>query len=97
MGSNPFCSHFIPGWFRLWLYVFLLIILTHGFWLQDQTQFYQIRSNGGLLTTRCIEIEPNPKYLNSEFCYILKVIYFVVLEKKCESKFDVNELMHFVW
>uniref|UniRef100_H2ZPM4 Gelsolin-like domain-containing protein n=1 Tax=Ciona savignyi TaxID=51511 RepID=H2ZPM4_CIOSA len=35
--------------------------------------FYQIRSNGGMLTTRCIEIDPNPKMLNSEFCFILKV------------------------
>ncbi|XP_076808004.1 protein flightless-1 homolog [Clavelina lepadiformis] len=39
----------------------------------DQPQFYHIRSNGGLLTTRCVEIETNPKLLNSEFCYILKV------------------------
>ncbi|XP_078491271.1 protein flightless-1 homolog isoform X2 [Ciona intestinalis] len=40
---------------------------------EDLTQFYQIRSNGGMLTTRCVEIEPNPKLLNSEFCFILKV------------------------
>jgi len=39
----------------------------------DKTQFYQIRSNGGYLTSRCIEIDANPKLLNSEFCYILKV------------------------
>uniref|UniRef100_H2ZPM3 Gelsolin-like domain-containing protein n=1 Tax=Ciona savignyi TaxID=51511 RepID=H2ZPM3_CIOSA len=37
------------------------------------SKFYQIRSNGGMLTTRCIEIDPNPKMLNSEFCFILKV------------------------
>nr|CAB3246483.1 protein flightless-1 homolog [Phallusia mammillata] len=41
--------------------------------IEDQTQFYHIRSNGGLLSTRCIEIDPNPALLNSEFCYILKV------------------------
>lgn len=45
--------------------------------LQDQTQFYHIRANGGLLTTRCIEVDPNPKFLNSEFCYILKVFYYI--------------------
>jgi len=43
--------------------------------MQKQTQFYHIRSNGGLLTTRCIEIDADPKFLNSEFCYILKVAF----------------------
>lgn len=40
---------------------------------EEQTQFFHLRANGGALTTRCIEIDPNPHLLNSEFCYILKV------------------------
>lgn len=40
---------------------------------EEQPQFFHIRANGGALTTRCIEIEPNPEQLNAEFCYILKV------------------------
>lgn len=41
--------------------------------VEEQPQFFHIRSNGGALTTRCIEIEPDPHLLNSEFCYILSV------------------------
>lgn len=41
--------------------------------MDEQPQFFHIRSNGGALTTRCIEIEPDPHLLNSEFCYILSV------------------------
>ncbi|KAI0215974.1 Flightless-1-like protein [Lamellibrachia satsuma] len=36
-------------------------------------EFFQIRSNGSLLTTRCIQIQASASHLNSEFCYILKV------------------------
>ncbi|XP_077967219.1 protein flightless-1 homolog [Styela clava] len=40
---------------------------------EEQPQFFQIRANGGALTTRCIEIDTDPHLLNSEFCYILSV------------------------
>ncbi|XP_022093580.1 protein flightless-1 homolog isoform X2 [Acanthaster planci] len=35
--------------------------------------FYHIRSNGGPLSTRCVQVHPTVQWLNSEFCYILKV------------------------
>ncbi|XP_077979602.1 protein flightless-1 homolog isoform X2 [Glandiceps talaboti] len=36
-------------------------------------ELYHVRSNGGPLCTRCVQINPSAKLLNSEFCYILKV------------------------
>jgi len=37
------------------------------------TEFFQIRSSGSALCTRCIQIHPDSSLLNSCFCYILKV------------------------
>nr|XP_006817675.1 PREDICTED: protein flightless-1 homolog [Saccoglossus kowalevskii] len=36
-------------------------------------ELYHIRSNGTAICTRCIQINPSAKLLNSEFCYMLKV------------------------
>ncbi|XP_070580511.1 protein flightless-1 homolog isoform X2 [Ptychodera flava] len=36
-------------------------------------ELFHVRSNGGPICTRCIQINPSAKLLNSEFCYILKV------------------------
>ncbi|XP_065347156.1 protein flightless-1 [Cloeon dipterum] len=36
-------------------------------------EFFQLRSNGSILCTRCIQIKPDATSLNSVFCYILKV------------------------
>ncbi|XP_068154697.1 protein flightless-1 [Drosophila tropicalis] len=36
-------------------------------------EFYHLRSNGGALTTRLIQIQPDAVHLNSAFCYILHV------------------------
>ncbi|XP_021103247.1 protein flightless-1 homolog isoform X2 [Heterocephalus glaber] len=38
-----------------------------------QPSFYQIRTNGSALCTRCIQINTDCSLLNSEFCFILKV------------------------
>ncbi|XP_033631198.1 protein flightless-1 homolog [Asterias rubens] len=35
--------------------------------------FYHIRANGNPLCIRCIQVHPTVQWLNSEFCYILKV------------------------
>nr|CAH0109694.1 unnamed protein product [Daphnia galeata] len=37
------------------------------------TEFFQIRSSGSTLCTRCIQIQADSSLLNSCFCYILKV------------------------
>ncbi|KAG8145810.1 hypothetical protein E2320_012293 [Naja naja] len=39
-----------------------------------QPSLYHIRSNGSALCTRCIQINTDSGLLNSEFCFILKVI-----------------------
>ncbi|XP_071963998.1 protein flightless-1 homolog [Antedon mediterranea] len=36
-------------------------------------KFYHVRANGGSLFTRCVQVHPTSKWLNSEFCYILMV------------------------
>ncbi|XP_026846356.1 protein flightless-1 [Drosophila persimilis] len=36
-------------------------------------EFFHLRSNGGALTTRLIQINPDAVHLNSAFCYILHV------------------------
>ncbi|KAL7745344.1 hypothetical protein ACLKA6_015362 [Drosophila palustris] len=36
-------------------------------------EFFHLRSNGGALTTRLIQIQPDAVHLNSAFCYILHV------------------------
>ncbi|NWS29920.1 FLII protein, partial [Polioptila caerulea] len=38
-----------------------------------QPSLYHIRTNGGALCTRCIQINTDAALLNSEFCFILKV------------------------
>uniref|UniRef100_A0A2K6G303 Protein flightless-1 homolog n=1 Tax=Propithecus coquereli TaxID=379532 RepID=A0A2K6G303_PROCO len=38
-----------------------------------QPSLYQIRTNGSALCTRCIQINTDSSFLNSEFCFILKV------------------------
>ncbi|KFP04784.1 Protein flightless-1, partial [Calypte anna] len=38
-----------------------------------QPSLYHIRTNGGALCTRCIQINTDAGLLNSEFCFILKV------------------------
>ncbi|XP_061404847.1 protein flightless-1 homolog [Lethenteron reissneri] len=38
-----------------------------------QPSLYHVRSNGSALCTRCIQINTDAAFLNSEFCYILKV------------------------
>ncbi|XP_048575726.1 protein flightless-1 homolog isoform X2 [Nematostella vectensis] len=40
---------------------------------KPKPELYHIRSNGGILAKRVIQIEANACHLNSEFCYILKV------------------------
>lgn len=45
-------------------------------------EFYHLRSNGGALCTRLIQIRPDATYLNSEFCYIL----FVPFETEDDSE-----------
>ncbi|XP_074648106.1 protein flightless-1 homolog isoform X2 [Tubulanus polymorphus] len=37
------------------------------------TEFFQIRSNGSPIATRCIQCNPSASLLNSEFCFILRV------------------------
>ncbi|KAF4529062.1 hypothetical protein B566_EDAN006083 [Ephemera danica] len=36
-------------------------------------EFFQVRSNGSVLCTRCLQIRPDSGTLNSAFCFILKV------------------------
>lgn len=38
-------------------------------------EFFHIRANGNIITTRCIQVKPEAVLLNSEFCYILKAPY----------------------
>ncbi|XP_044289445.1 protein flightless-1 homolog [Varanus komodoensis] len=38
-----------------------------------QPSLYHIRTNGSALCTRCIQINTDSSFLNSEFCFILKV------------------------
>ncbi|XP_073492479.1 protein flightless-1 homolog isoform X2 [Aquarana catesbeiana] len=38
-----------------------------------QPSLYHVRTNGSALCTRCIQINTDCSFLNSEFCYILKV------------------------
>ncbi|RXM32515.1 Protein flightless-1-like [Acipenser ruthenus] len=38
-----------------------------------QPSLYHIRTNGSALCTRCIQISTDSSFLNSEFCFILKV------------------------
>ncbi|XP_030381429.1 protein flightless-1 [Scaptodrosophila lebanonensis] len=45
-------------------------------------EFFHLRSNGGALTTRLIQIQPDASLLNSAFCYILHVPF----ETKDESQ-----------
>ncbi|XP_037955141.1 protein flightless-1 [Teleopsis dalmanni] len=45
-------------------------------------EFFHLRSNGGALCTRLIQIQPDAVYLNSAFCYIL----FVPFETEDESQ-----------
>lgn len=41
--------------------------------IPPQPSLYHIRTNGGALCTRCIQINTDSGLLNSEFCFILKV------------------------
>uniref|UniRef100_T1GF46 Gelsolin-like domain-containing protein n=1 Tax=Megaselia scalaris TaxID=36166 RepID=T1GF46_MEGSC len=45
-------------------------------------EFYHLRSNGGALCTRLIQISPDASHLNSAFCYIL----FVPFETEDEAQ-----------
>ncbi|GAB6020266.1 hypothetical protein CHUAL_002984 [Chamberlinius hualienensis] len=36
-------------------------------------KMYYLRANGNLLSTRCIQVQPNAALLNSYFCYIVEV------------------------
>ncbi|KAL4240866.1 hypothetical protein ACF0H5_001651 [Mactra antiquata] len=40
---------------------------------KPQVEFFEIRANGGIISTRCIQIRPHASLLNSCFCYILMV------------------------
>ncbi|KAK2714542.1 protein flightless-1-like isoform X2 [Artemia franciscana] len=51
------------------------------------SEFYQIRTNGSALCTRCIQIKLDATLLNSCFCYILKVPF---------DKDDTNGIIY-VW
>ena len=47
--------------------------ITHDYLSSVNTTLYEIRANGGLLSTRTIQIDCDIKNFNSSFCYILKV------------------------
>ncbi|XP_052819033.1 protein flightless-1 homolog isoform X1 [Mya arenaria] len=40
---------------------------------KPQVEFFELRANGGIISTRCIQIRPHGSFLNSCFCYILMV------------------------
>ncbi|XP_060578939.1 protein flightless-1 homolog isoform X2 [Ruditapes philippinarum] len=40
---------------------------------KPQVEFFEVRANGGIISTRCIQIRPHAALLNSCFCYILMV------------------------
>ncbi|CAH3013556.1 unnamed protein product [Porites evermanni] len=74
----------------------------------NKPKFYHIRSSGGILAKRVIEIETSARHLNSEFCYILKVpfenysedgiIYVWIGSKVTESDADhAKELGNEIW
>ncbi|XP_020611337.1 protein flightless-1 homolog isoform X2 [Orbicella faveolata] len=75
---------------------------------KKKAKFYHIRSSGGILAKRVIQIETNARHLNSEFCYILKVpfenysedgiIYVWIGSKVSESEADhARELGNEIW
>ncbi|PFX31861.1 Protein flightless-1-like [Stylophora pistillata] len=75
---------------------------------KNKAQFYHIRSSGGILAKRVIQIETDARHLNSEFCYILKVpfenysedgiIYVWIGSKVTESEADhAKELGNEIW
>ncbi|XP_068672970.1 protein flightless-1 homolog [Montipora foliosa] len=75
---------------------------------KSKAKLYHIRSSGGILAKRVIEIEPSARHLNSEFCYILKVpfenysedgiIYVWIGSKATESEADhAKELGNEIW
>ena len=51
--------------------------ITHDYLSSVNTTLYEIRANGGLLSTRTVQIDCDIKNFNSSFCYILKVSTFI--------------------
>merc|ERR1719219_663709 len=47
--------------------------ITHDYVSSVESTLYEIRANGGLLSTRTVQIECDITNFNSSFCYILKV------------------------
>ncbi|XP_074638252.1 protein flightless-1 homolog [Acropora palmata] len=75
---------------------------------KSKAKLYHIRSSGGILAKRVIEIEPSARHLNSEFCYILKVpfenyseegiIYVWIGSEVSESEADhAKEIGNEIW
>ncbi|XP_039500095.1 protein flightless-1 isoform X1 [Drosophila santomea] len=56
---------------------------------KSPVEFFHLRSNGGALTTRLIQINPDAVHLNSAFCYILHVPF--------ETEDDSQSGIVYVW